>query len=164
MYFFNIVENFFESFSLHFTTEDLRAVLAKKWKTFLIIFLFTLTTGDQLPVWLNTVEFFLSSLTTGHEMCVWSQILKILSVTPIRRWEKRFEEGFRNYVLALPNGHEKCVWAKKSETLFKNFCSHSLLEARCPSGPLFGKFFFLTYMGKMSTPSLPLPTGGKAAV
>ncbi|WP_295090749.1 hypothetical protein [uncultured Ruminococcus sp.] len=69
-------EHFFEKLSSHFTTEDLRAVLAKKWKTFLIIFLFTLTTGDQLPVWLNTVEFFPSSLTTGHEMCVWFPIMK----------------------------------------------------------------------------------------
>ena len=107
---------------------------------------------------------FLSSLATGHEKCVWSQIMKNLSVTPIWRWEKRFEEGFRNYVLTLPNGHEKCVWAKKSETFSSFFCSHFPLETRCLSGPLFGKFLFLTYMGKMSTPSLPLPTGGKAAV
>ena len=78
----------------------------------------------------------------------------------VRGW---FEQWIRKFLLTLSNGHEKCVWAKKSVTLFKNSCSHSLLEARCPSGPLFGKFFFLTYMGKMSTPSLPLPTGGKAA-
>ena len=59
----------------------------------------------------------------------------------------------------------RSAFGKKNRKLFeKIFCSHSLLEARCPSGPLFGKFLFLTYMGKMSTPSLPLPTGGKAAV
>ncbi|MGM9602306.1 MAG: hypothetical protein ACI3W5_12110, partial [Faecousia sp.] len=39
--------------------------------------------------------------------------------TPLWRWEKRFDEEFRNYVLTLPNGHEKCVWAKKSETFSK---------------------------------------------
>ena len=82
--------------------------------------------------------------------------MKILSVTPIGRWEKHFEEGFRNYVLTLPNGHEKCVWAKKSETFSSFFCSHFPLEARCPSGPLFGKFLFLTYIGKNVNPHYPL--------
>lgn len=51
-------EHFFEKLSSHFTTEDLRAVWAKNRNTFLKIFLFTLTTGDQFPVWPNTVDFF----------------------------------------------------------------------------------------------------------
>ena len=82
---------------------------------------------------------------------------KILSVTPIWRWEKRFEEGFRNYVLTLPNGHEKCVWAKKSETFSSFFCSHFPLEARCPSGPLFGRFFSSLTWGKCQPPLFHYP-------
>ena len=58
MRFFNIVENFFEKLSSYFTTEELRAVLAKKRETFLKTFLFTLTTGDQLPVWPKSLEIF----------------------------------------------------------------------------------------------------------
>lgn len=44
--------------------------------------------------------------------------------TPLWRWEKRFDEEFRNYLLTLltlSNGHEKCVWAKESETFLKKF-------------------------------------------
>ncbi|MDY5595002.1 MAG: hypothetical protein SPF59_05025 [Oscillospiraceae bacterium] len=96
--------------------------------------------------------------------CLAENFGNFLPSPPLWSWEKRFEEGFRNYVLTLSNGHEKCVWAKKSETFLSFFCSLFPLEARCPSGPLFGSFFFFTYMGKMSTPSLLLPTGGKAAV
>ena len=76
----------------------------------------------------------------------------------------RFGRKLLNLLSSLANGHEKCVWAKKSETFLSFFCFLFPLEARCLSGPLFGSFFFFTYMGKMSTPSLPLPTGGKAAV
>ena len=126
-------EHFFEKLSSHFTTEDLRAVWAKKRKTFFEKFSVPTTYWRLIPGLAENFGNFLFS-------------------TPLWRWEKRFDEGFRNYRLTLPNGHEKCVWAKKSETLFKNFCSHSLLEARCPSGPLCGKFFFFTYMGEMSTP------------
>lgn len=76
---------------------------------------------------------------------------------PLWRWKKRFEEGFRNYVLTLPNGHEKCVWAKKSETFSSFFCSHFPLEARCPSGPLFGRFFSSLTWGKCQPPLFHYP-------
>ena len=117
------VGNFFEKLSSHFTTEDLRAVWAKKRKTFFEKFSVPTTYWRSNPGLAETFDFFLSSLATGHE---------------------------------------KCVWAKKSETFLSFFCSHFPLEAGGPSGPIFRHFFFLTYMGKMSTPSLPLPTGGKA--
>ena len=148
--------------TLHYRGFESR--LGEKTENFFEKFSVPTTYWRLIPGLAENFWIFLSSLATGHEKCVWSQIMKILSVTPIWRWEKRFEEGFRNYVLTLPNGHEKCVWAKKSETFSSFFCSHFPLEARCLSGPLFGSFFFFTYMGKMSTPSLPLPTGGKATV
>lgn len=49
------VGNFFEKLSSHFTTEDLRAVWAKKRKTFLKFFLFPLTTGD--PPYISAVPY-----------------------------------------------------------------------------------------------------------
>ena len=176
------------TFSLTLPNGNEESVLAKNPADFLLL----LSTADEKCVWEKIGTLFWKAFLTLHYRGFESRLgektenfFEIFSVpthhwrsiaclaensgdflfsTPLWRWEKRFEEGFRNYVLTLPNGHEKCVWAKKSETFSSFFCSHFPLETRCLSGPLFGKFLFLTYMGKMSTSSLPLPTGGKAAV
>ena len=72
-------EHFFEKLSSHFTTEELRAVLAKKRKTFLKNFLFTLNTGDQLPVGPKTLEIVFSLLLFGDGRSVLTKNSGIIS-------------------------------------------------------------------------------------
>lgn len=82
--------------------------------------------------------------------------------TPLWRWEKRFDEEFRNYLLTLltlSNGHEKYVWAKESETFLKKFSvptPHWRRDAQV-----------VRFSGNFSSPLIwekcqpPLPTGGE---
>ena len=131
--------------------------MGKNRNTFLKAFLTLHYRGFESRLGEKTENFFENfSVHTHHWRsiaCLAENSGDFLFSTPLWRWEKRFEEGFRNYVLTLPNGHEKCVWAKKSETFSSFFCSHFPLESRFPCGPLFGQFFFSTYMGEMSTPT-----------
>ena len=110
-------------------------------------FSLTLPNGNEESALAKHPADFLLLLSTADKKCVWEK-------------SDNFFESFPH--TSLPRIWEP-FWRRDGKLFWQFFCSHSLLEARCPSGPLCGKFFFFTYMGEMSTPSLLLPTGGKAA-
>ena len=79
-------ENFFENFSLlsvraenvipfHFTTEEMKSVLAKNPKTFLRKFLLPLLTGGQILIWSKISEIFFPHFTTEELSPVFSMKL-----------------------------------------------------------------------------------------
>ena len=89
-------KHFFEKLSSHFTTEDLRAVWAKKRKTFLIIFSVHTHHWRSIACLAENCWFFLSSLTTGHEKWV---------------WEKEAETFWKIFLFPLPTGGEMPKWS-----------------------------------------------------
>ena len=120
-------EHFFEKLSSHFTTEDLRAVWAKKRKTFLKIFLFTLTTGDQLPVWPKTFEFFslhlppdIISALFGFDFQRNAAIVLMLeNIKELR--SVRLEGNEEDIELTLENGRKILAQAKAVEKSSSDF-------------------------------------------
>ena len=129
------VGNFFENLFSHFTTEDLRAVWAKKRKTFLKIFLFTLTIGNQLPVWPKTLEIFFPLLLFGVGRSVLKKDSEIMSLhfpTDMRSaFGRKNRKLFRAF--SVPIFH----WRRDAQVVrFSENFSSSLTWEKCQP-PLF---------------------------
>ena len=139
------VGNFFEKLSSHFTTEDLRAVWAKKRKTFLKIFLFTLTTGDQLPVWPKTLEIFFSLLLFGDGRSVLTKNSGIISSHSLHfPMDMRSAFGQKNRKLFEKIFCSRPHWRREDQVVrFSGIFSSSLTWEKCQP---------------------PLPTGGVVSV
>ena len=145
------------NFSLTLPNGNEESALAKHPADFLLL----LSTADEKCVWEIIGTLFWKAFLTLHYRGFESRLgektenffWKIFCSYYLLEVNSRFGRKLLNFLSSLSTGHEKCVWAKESETFFKNFWSHSLLEAGDPSGPLIGRFFFFTYMGKMSIPT-----------